>query len=300
MDGAGLTAFLIAALVVAGLVLATLAVGFFAAADLAAAFLTTALSDDGFFATTLWGAAFFAGAFFAGAFFTGAFFAGTFFAATFFGATFFVGATFFADALAGAFLAADLLATDLGDGFFAAFFADALPADLLALFTLRSLFAAAFELPAPTALADVLLLCAFAPVELALLFAISLHRDQPWRPRVIADVFYTSKSISGILVPSHAACRSCNVNIFTRLILWLLGLYKRWLSPLLGARCRFHPTCSDYARIAVARFGPWRGCLLVAWRLLRCQPLCEGGDDPVPERFQFRPCRGHEQSRHPH
>jgi hypothetical protein len=90
------------------------------------------------------------------------------------------------------------------------------------------------------------------------------------------------------------------VNISTRLILSLLRVYKRWLSPLLGARCRFHPTCSDYARIAVARFGAWRGCLLVAWRLLRCQPLCEGGDDPVPERFQFRSCRGQEHSRHPH
>ncbi|MDO1528003.1 membrane protein insertion efficiency factor YidD [Fulvimonas sp. R45] len=84
----------------------------------------------------------------------------------------------------------------------------------------------------------------------------------------------------------------------TRLILLLLRFYKRWLSPLLGQRCRFHPSCSDYARIAVARFGPWRGGLLAAWRLLRCQPLCDGGPDPVPEHFRFVRCRG--DSRHVH
>ncbi|MDQ6647680.1 MAG: membrane protein insertion efficiency factor YidD [Pseudomonadota bacterium] len=77
----------------------------------------------------------------------------------------------------------------------------------------------------------------------------------------------------------------------TRLILWLLHLYKRWISPLLGPRCRFYPSCSDYARIAVVRFGPWRGSLLAGWRLLRCQPLCSGGEDPVPEHFHYRRCR---------
>jgi hypothetical protein len=76
----------------------------------------------------------------------------------------------------------------------------------------------------------------------------------------------------------------------TRLILFLLDLYKRLLSPLLGARCRFHPSCSDYARVAVARFGAWRGGVLGLWRLVRCQPLCRGGFDPVPERFTMRRC----------
>ncbi len=77
----------------------------------------------------------------------------------------------------------------------------------------------------------------------------------------------------------------------TRLILFLLACYKRLLSPLLGQRCRFHPSCSTYARIAVARFGPWRGGLLALWRLLRCHPLCEGGNDPVPETFILARCR---------
>src|SRR5690606_5565994 len=84
------------------------------------------------------------------------------------------------------------------------------------------------------------------------------------------------------------------VNPLTRLILCLLHLYKRWLSPLLGPRCRYHPTCSDYARIAVTRFGPLRGGLLAMWRVLRCQPLCSGGHDPVPEHFHFPRWHGHE------
>jgi putative membrane protein insertion efficiency factor len=79
----------------------------------------------------------------------------------------------------------------------------------------------------------------------------------------------------------------------TRFLLFLLRLYKRWLSPLLGQRCRFYPSCSDYARIAVARFGPLRGGALTLWRLARCQPLCSGGEDPVPERFVFRRCGHH-------
>lgn len=79
----------------------------------------------------------------------------------------------------------------------------------------------------------------------------------------------------------------------TRLLLFLIAAYKRLLSPLLGARCRFHPSCSTYARIAIARFGPWQGSMLAAWRILRCQPLCEGGTDPVPDHFTLRRCKSH-------
>jgi len=74
----------------------------------------------------------------------------------------------------------------------------------------------------------------------------------------------------------------------TRLILTLLAAYKRILSPLFGPRCRFDPSCSDYARVAIARFGAARGGMLAMWRLARCQPLCDGGSDPVPPSFTFR------------
>lgn len=86
-----------------------------------------------------------------------------------------------------------------------------------------------------------------------------------------------------------------NPFVAARLIQFLLACYKRLLSPLLGRRCRFHPSCSDYARVAVARFGAWRGSLLALWRIARCQPLCEGGDDPVPATFRLRRCRHHDE-----
>lgn len=65
----------------------------------------------------------------------------------------------------------------------------------------------------------------------------------------------------------------------------LLRGYKHWLSPMLGNRCRFHPSCSTYSMTAIERHGVLRGILLTATRLLRCQPLCEGGMDPVPDAF---------------
>lgn len=80
----------------------------------------------------------------------------------------------------------------------------------------------------------------------------------------------------------------------TRLLLFLIALYKRLLSPLFGGQCRFHPTCSTYAQVAIARFGPARGALMAVWRILRCQPFCAGGFDPVPERFVLRRCRTHD------
>ncbi|MGH9672765.1 MAG: membrane protein insertion efficiency factor YidD, partial [Bryobacteraceae bacterium] len=60
-----------------------------------------------------------------------------------------------------------------------------------------------------------------------------------------------------------------------------LRLYKFWMSPLLPSACRFHPTCSEYTREAVEKHGVARGLWMGTRRLLRCQPLCEGGFDPV-------------------
>lgn len=76
-----------------------------------------------------------------------------------------------------------------------------------------------------------------------------------------------------------------------RAVLALLRAYRAVLSPLLGQRCRFHPSCSHYAGEAVSRFGVARGGVLALFRVLRCQPLCEGGIDPVPQVFPARPWR---------
>ncbi len=62
----------------------------------------------------------------------------------------------------------------------------------------------------------------------------------------------------------------------------LIRLYQITLSPLLGNRCRFHPTCSAYTFEAIAKYGFLRGSCLGARRLLRCHPFHEGGIDPVP------------------
>jgi putative membrane protein insertion efficiency factor len=68
----------------------------------------------------------------------------------------------------------------------------------------------------------------------------------------------------------------------TRLLLSLIGWYRRWLSPLQRVpRCRFLPTCSEYAQDAIRLHGPLRGLLLTIGRLLRCHPFCKGGHDPV-------------------
>lgn len=66
-------------------------------------------------------------------------------------------------------------------------------------------------------------------------------------------------------------------------ILW----YKKYLSPHLGNNCRFRPTCSEYAMEALAVHGAVKGLVLSVWRILRCNPLCRGGYDPVPEKGRW-------------
>ncbi|HEY0657982.1 MAG TPA: membrane protein insertion efficiency factor YidD [Pyrinomonadaceae bacterium] len=65
------------------------------------------------------------------------------------------------------------------------------------------------------------------------------------------------------------------------LVLDFLKLYKTFLSPFLPPACRFTPTCSEYATEAVEKYGTIRGTWLATKRILRCQPFCKGGFDPV-------------------
>lgn len=69
----------------------------------------------------------------------------------------------------------------------------------------------------------------------------------------------------------------------TRTLLAVLAVYKRWLSPVLPASCRFTPTCSEYATEAIARHGALHGSLLAFWRIARCNPFTRGGLDLVPQ-----------------
>ena len=66
-------------------------------------------------------------------------------------------------------------------------------------------------------------------------------------------------------------------------------IYQRWLSPAFGARCRYYPSCSEYAAQAIQRFGILRGLVLAGRRLLRCNPWSHGGFDPVEDQRLFTP-----------
>jgi putative membrane protein insertion efficiency factor len=71
---------------------------------------------------------------------------------------------------------------------------------------------------------------------------------------------------------------------FRALLLGLLRMYRGLISPLLGARCRFYPSCSVYAEGAIRTHGAAKGLALAVWRVLRCSPLTRGGVDRVPPR----------------
>ncbi len=66
--------------------------------------------------------------------------------------------------------------------------------------------------------------------------------------------------------------------------------YRRFISPVIPNRCRYHPSCSAYALQAVEEFGILRGLVLAAWRIVRCNPWSHGGHDPVEaQRIFSRP-----------
>ena len=69
-----------------------------------------------------------------------------------------------------------------------------------------------------------------------------------------------------------------------KILIAFIKVYQYTLSPLLGPRCRYYPSCSNYAVEALHEHGALRGLGLAAWRLLRCNPFSNGGYDPVPPR----------------
>jgi hypothetical protein len=66
-----------------------------------------------------------------------------------------------------------------------------------------------------------------------------------------------------------------------KILIKIIRLYQRFISPFLPLSCRFYPTCSDYACQALSRYGICKGLGFTIWRLLRCHPYCRGGYDPV-------------------
>lgn len=67
-----------------------------------------------------------------------------------------------------------------------------------------------------------------------------------------------------------------------RMLIAVIGVYQRFVSPLFPPSCRFTPSCSKYAVEAIRKHGAVKGVALGVWRILRCNPFCKGGHDPVP------------------
>jgi putative membrane protein insertion efficiency factor len=70
--------------------------------------------------------------------------------------------------------------------------------------------------------------------------------------------------------------------MIAKLLALPIKFYRRCISPYKPPCCRFYPTCSQYALDALEEWGAFRGFFLAVWRVLRCNPFCKGGFDPVP------------------
>lgn len=68
--------------------------------------------------------------------------------------------------------------------------------------------------------------------------------------------------------------------------MYLIGIYRQYISPLFPPSCRFQPTCSQYALDAIDRFGAFKGSYLAIKRILRCHPFHPGGYDPIPSSLE--------------
>jgi uncharacterized protein len=71
------------------------------------------------------------------------------------------------------------------------------------------------------------------------------------------------------------------MGLFKKIVINIIKLYQRRISPLKKPSCRFYPTCSQYAIDAVSRYGAFRGSMMAVIRILKCHPFHPGGHDPV-------------------
>jgi putative membrane protein insertion efficiency factor len=67
-----------------------------------------------------------------------------------------------------------------------------------------------------------------------------------------------------------------------------IRVYQRLISPVFGERCRYYPSCSEYAVQAIQSYGILRGLVLAGWRIIRCNPWSHGGVDPVTSQRLFK------------
>ncbi len=72
--------------------------------------------------------------------------------------------------------------------------------------------------------------------------------------------------------------------MMSKLFIWFIKLYQKLVSPAKAPCCRFEPTCSVYAIQAIEIHGAFKGFFMALWRVIRCNPFCKGGYDPVPNK----------------
>lgn len=95
-----------------------------------------------------------------------------------------------------------------------------------------------------------------------------------------------------------AISMSRHLNPARALLVWAIRGYQTFISPALPRRCKYYPSCSQYALDAVTKHGVLRGLVLIGWRLLRCNPLSYGGYDPVERQRLFGHRGTHQGHRH--
>ena len=66
-----------------------------------------------------------------------------------------------------------------------------------------------------------------------------------------------------------------------KILISMINFYRKYISPARPSCCRFTPTCSQYALDAIRKYGSFRGSIMAVYRIIRCNPLCKGGYDPV-------------------
>ena len=66
-----------------------------------------------------------------------------------------------------------------------------------------------------------------------------------------------------------------------RVMISLIKVYRKYISPMSGPKCKFIPTCSQYSIEAIEKYGILKGGIMSIWRILRCNPFSKGGFDPV-------------------
>lgn len=80
---------------------------------------------------------------------------------------------------------------------------------------------------------------------------------------------------------------SWDITMIKKIFIFPIRIYQKFISPMLGAKCRYYPTCSEYTAQAIETHGVIKGIVLGAYRIIRCNPWSKGGYDPVPPKGKW-------------